>query len=76
MFKRKFNKQLEKNLHHTEQQQLLQAAKDGSPEAMEQYVASKRDDTAPIIGAITVGPAALMAGIGTGALTGVVHGGK
>lgn len=76
LFKRKFNKQLEKNLNHTEQQQLLQAAKDGNPEAMGQYVASKRDDTAPIIGAVTVGPAALMAGIGTGALTGVVQGGK
>lgn len=76
LFKRKFNKQLEKNIHHTEQQQLLQAAKDGNPEAMGQYVASKRDDTAPIIGAITVGPAALMAGIGTGALSGLVQGGK
>ena len=43
---------------------------------MGQYVASKRDDTAPIIGAVTVGPAALMAGIGTGALTGIVQGGK
>ena len=76
LYKRKFNKQLKKNLHHTEQQQLLQAAKDGNPEAMGQYVASKRDDTAPIIGAVTVGPAALMAGIGTGALTGIVQGGK
>lgn len=67
MFKRKFNKQLEKNLHYTEQQQLLQAAKDGNPEAMGQYVASKTTDVAPAIGAVTLLPATILTGLGTGA---------
>lgn len=65
LFKRKFNKQLKKNLHHTEQQQLLNAAKEGDPEAMGKYVASKRDDTAPYFIPVVAAPAvAALAGSG------------
>lgn len=74
LFKRKFNKQLEKNLHHTEQQALLNAAKEGDTKALGQYVASKRDDVAPAIGAVTLLPATMLAGLSTGAFAAGVNG--
>lgn len=74
LFRRNFNKQLEKNIHHTEQQNLLNAAKQGNAEAMGKYVASKTTDAAPAVGAVTVLPAALLAGLGTGAFATGIQG--
>ena len=73
LYRRKFFKQLKKNAHYTEQQRLLEAAKEGDPEAMGKYVASKRDDEAPKYAPLVAGPAlAVLAE--TGALGAAIKG--
>lgn len=55
---------------------MLDAAIAGDAEAMGKYVASKRDDVAPAVGAVTLLPATLLTGLSTGALAGAAQGAK
>jgi hypothetical protein len=71
-FKRKFNKQLNRNLRHTAKMQEIENAKNGDVTALGRYQNYAKEDVAKVLAPLVVG----VPMIGTGALSGVAQGGK
>ena len=72
LFKRKFNKQLNKNLRHTAKMQEIENAKKGDVTALGRYQNYAKEDAAKVFAPLVVG----VPMIGTGALSGIAQGGK
>lgn len=72
LFRRKFNKQLNRNLRHTAKMQELENAKNGDVTALGRYQNYAKDDVAKVLTPLVIGVPA----IGTGVASGVLQGGK
>ena len=72
LFKRKFNKQLGRNLRHTAKMQEIENAKNGDVTALGRYQNYAKEDVAKVLAPLVVGVPA----IGTGAASGLIQGGK
>lgn len=72
LFKRTFNKQLDRNLRHKRKRQLIRDAKNGDVTALGKYQAMGTEDVAKILAPLVTLPAAA----GTGVLSSILGGAK